>query len=41
MTPARMREEFEREGRCWIRGALSERDLGVFDAAADLDGKAG
>lgn len=41
MEAARIRHEFEVQGRSWFRNVLSDRELAVLDAAVDLDDRAG
>lgn len=36
-----LRDQFEQDGRIWFRNAISEQDLADFDAAVDLEAKAG
>lgn len=36
-----LRDEFERRGRIWLRNAISEEDLELFDSAAATPAKAG
>ncbi len=38
---AALKNEFDRVGRVWLRGAISEAELAQFDAAAALESKAG
>ncbi|MEO1308320.1 MAG: phytanoyl-CoA dioxygenase family protein [Pseudomonadota bacterium] len=38
---ANLRDQFEQDGRIWFRNAISEQDLADFDAAVDLEAKAG
>lgn len=36
-----LKDQFERDGRVWLRNAISENDLAHFDAAAAKQLKAG
>lgn len=41
LTEQSLRDEFERSGRVWLRDAVSEDDLALFDNAATASSKAG